>query len=83
VTPTPDTENETELFRSDRSAFSEPAADGAAPDLPEGWNLVRCDHRGNITRFGAYWRAVRNDGAMTEPTQYPDSAVRQAQQRRE
>jgi hypothetical protein len=46
--------------------------------LPDGWRLVRCDHKGNVTRFGEYWRAGHNDGTMTEPTQYRDSAVRQA-----
>jgi hypothetical protein len=50
----------------------------AAPELPDGWRLVRCDHKGNVTRFGEYWRAGHNDGTMTEPTQYRDSAVRQA-----
>jgi hypothetical protein len=56
----------------------EPSASGAAPEPPEGWQIVRCDHRGNVTRFGAYWRAVHTSGEMTEPTQYPDSAARLA-----
>jgi phage/plasmid-associated DNA primase len=68
------TNNKTEKQRDYATAEA-----GAAPELPEGWHLVKCDHKGNVTRFGEYWRAVRNDGAMTEPTQYPDSAVRQAQ----
>jgi phage/plasmid-associated DNA primase len=56
----------------------EPSASGAAPEPPEGWQLVRCDHRGNVTRFGAYWRAVHDDGTMADVTQYPDSAARLA-----
>jgi hypothetical protein len=57
------------------SAASEPEP---AHELPEGWRLVKCDHQGNVTRFGAYWRAVHADGTMTEPSQYADSAARLA-----
>jgi transposase-like protein len=51
-----------------------------APELPEGWRLVRCDHTGYVPdhQIAPYWRAVHADGAMTEPSQYADSAVRLA-----
>jgi hypothetical protein len=46
--------------------------------LPDGWALERCDHRGNTTSYGAYWRALGPDGVMTEPTMYLDTAQREA-----
>jgi hypothetical protein len=49
-----------------------------APELPEGWQLVQCDHTGHVTRFGVYWRAVHADGTMAESSQYRDSAARAA-----
>jgi DNA-binding MarR family transcriptional regulator len=67
----------------DAAQAAVPATDGAAPDLPDGWQLVRCDHKGNVTRFGSYWRAAHTSGEMTEPTQYPDTAARHAQARGE
>jgi hypothetical protein len=61
---------------------TEPDASGAAApptaDLPEGWRLVKCDHRGDVTRFGVYWRAAHISGKMTEPSQYADNAARAA-----
>jgi hypothetical protein len=70
----------THTYTPDQAAQASGAAAPPAPahELPEGWQLVRCDHRGNVTRFGAHWRAVHADGTMTEPTQYADSAARQA-----
>jgi hypothetical protein len=62
------------------SAAAPPAAaQAAAPDLPDGWNLVRCDHKGQIGRFATWgWRVVHTSGQMTEPTQYRDTAIRDA-----
>jgi hypothetical protein len=57
----------------------EPAAKPEpAPELPEGWRVVRCDHQRNILETGVYWLAVHDDGTMTDETQYRDSAARLA-----
>jgi hypothetical protein len=70
----------THTYTPDQAAQASGAAAPAepAPELPEGWCLVRCDHRGNVTRFGAYWRAAHDDGTMADVTQYADSAARLA-----
>jgi hypothetical protein len=49
-------------------------------DLPDGWRLVRCDHKGNVPehQIAPYWRAVHADGTMADVTQYADSAARAA-----
>jgi hypothetical protein len=49
-----------------------------APELPEGWQLVKCDHRGVESRFGVYWKGVHTSGEASEPSQYADAAARAA-----
>jgi hypothetical protein len=49
-----------------------------APASSTAWRIACCDHRGNLTTYGIYWRAIGPDGAMTEPTPYRDIAERDA-----
>jgi hypothetical protein len=71
------------------SRDGESAAEGAAaptaseppepaPDLPEGWRLVKCDYRGGESSFGIYWKVVHTSGEASEPSQYADAAARAA-----
>jgi predicted transcriptional regulator len=46
--------------------------------LPPECRIEKCDHRGNRSLYGIYWKVLGPDGESTEPEQYYDSAVKTA-----
>jgi hypothetical protein len=52
--------------------------DAAEPALPAGWTLHRCDHRGQVSRFGIHFLALGPNGERSEVQEYRDWAIRDA-----
>lgn len=49
--------------------------------LPPGCILARCDHKGNRSLYGVYWRVLGSDGDSTEPDQHREAVIEQAWKR--
>lgn len=60
-----------------QSMVAEVASATPSGGLPPGWSVERCDHKGNPTAYGVYWRA-RGPAGDLEPTLYLDTAWRAA-----
>jgi hypothetical protein len=55
-----------------------PASAESSVGLPVGWFLVRCDHDGNPSQYGQFWKALSDDGEETDVSAYPDDVHRWA-----
>jgi hypothetical protein len=53
-----------------------PAIDTIENTLPDGWTILRCDYRGNVSSFGIYFVAEGPSGQRSDPKQYIDQAER-------
>jgi hypothetical protein len=51
------------------------------PLVPPGWRLVTCDHYGNPTRYGIYFKVEGPDGVSTDPDQYQPTVLVEAWRR--
>ena len=50
-------------------------------ELPAGYRLEKCDHKGNRTAYGIHWHGIGPNGEVTEPEQHRDSAISAAWKR--
>jgi hypothetical protein len=51
------------------------------PLAPPGWRLVTCDHYGNPTRYGIYFKVEGLDGGSTDPDQHQPAVIVEAWRR--
>jgi P4 family phage/plasmid primase-like protien len=47
--------------------------------IPPGCHLIQCDHKGNASTYGSYWKVTGPTGGETDPDQYQATVIWQAQ----